>query len=168
MNQNGILLITDDGDRNGIGNAIWIFSNSRAPSNWIPIKPPFDYEQQCQAHSTGRQAIAPSSVEIEEGTNLISGRSSRFFQSTGNEIEINSSFGSYDQFETKIDQIDELDFQEEYTRKIKVFQFFFNLPPVGTFSLVLGIDWWDFSSEFWKRILPVVSWDQGKHDYGWN
>ena len=62
--------------------------------------------------------IAPSSVEIGEETNLISGRSSRFFQSTGNEIEINSSFGSYDQFETKIDQIDELDFQEEYTRKI--------------------------------------------------
>ena len=99
--------------------------NSRAPNSqtvvgpkWIPIKPPFDYEQQCQAHSTGRQAIAPSNVEIDEETNLISGRSSRFFQSTGNEIEINSSFGSYDQFEKKIDQIDELDFQEEYTRKI--------------------------------------------------
>ena len=85
---------------------------------WILIKPPFDYEQQCQAHPTGVQAIAPSSVDIDEETNLISGRSSRFFQSAENGIEINSSFGSYDQFEKKIDQIDELDFQEEYTRKI--------------------------------------------------
>ena len=81
-------------------------------------KPPFDYEQQCQAHPTGVQAIAPSSVVIDEETNLISGRSSRFFQSADNEIEINSSFGSYDQLEKKIDQIDELDFQEEYSRKI--------------------------------------------------
>ena len=89
----------------------------------MPKKPPFDYEQQCQAHSTGRLAIAPSNDEVEEDSNLISGRSSRFFQSSESEIEINSSFGSYDQFEKKIDQIDELDFQEEYKRKIHPEQF---------------------------------------------
>ena len=127
MNQSGILLITDAGDRHGFYNDIWIscvlksatiYNLLKLGSKWIPIKPPFDYEQQCQAHPTGVQAIAPSSVDIDEETNLISGRSSRFFQSTENEIEINSSFGSYDQFEKKIDQIDELDFQEEYSRKI--------------------------------------------------